>query len=92
MMRGGGHHLRLDGRLRSLVHHGVGVLHAHAVRTTLALDEAHEVVVVLTLRPVALPLEQGGMVVTRTAPAWTMRERAASCAAWEVAPQQSSTT
>ena len=41
-----------------LVDHGVGVFDAAAVRASLLLQQAHQRVVVLALRPVALPFEE----------------------------------
>ena len=42
------------------MHHGVGVFHADAVRTEVALHHVHDGVVSVALSPVALPLEHRG--------------------------------
>src|SRR5579859_2714603 len=50
--------LRLLGGLGRVMHHGVGVFHAHAVSAGLRFEQAHEVVVMFLVLPITLPFEQ----------------------------------
>jgi hypothetical protein len=74
------------------MHHRVRILDADAIGARILFEQAHQGIVMVMVLPVSLPFEQSATVVRRETPAWTIRDKAASWAAVEVAPQQSSTT
>ena len=45
--------------LRGVMHHRIGVFDADPVSSRLLFEQAHEIVVVFLLGPIALPFEQG---------------------------------
>ena len=65
-------------RSRSLMHHRIRVLNSNAVRTAIFAEDAHQIVVVILMRPIALKLNTVATVVIRTAPACVMRDSAAT--------------
>ena len=63
------HDLRFNRGLWCVVNHRISVFNPYPVGAGLLFQKTHQIVVVLALRPIALPFEQAGMVVKRTAPA-----------------------